>query len=189
MPASITATVGSASANSYLSIAAADNIAETMLGTLAWTTATTDQKTRALITATRNLDTLTWIGSRTTTTQALDWPRTDASCDGIDYPDDEIPEQVQYSTFDLANALLTTPTLLQSPSPNSGELVPGIPNRDLRRLKLDVMELEWRTDISAASASIVSPLSALPHLATILGCLTTSVIPGGMGRIVDRVRS
>lgn len=189
MPASITATVGSASANSYLTIAAADTIAETMLGTLAWTTATTDQKTRALITATRGLDTLDWIGDRATTTQALDWPRTDASCGGIDYPDDEIPEQIQYSTFDLANALLGTPTLLQSPTTGSDELVPGVPNKDLRRLKLDVMELEWRTDVSAASASIVSPLSALPHLATILGCLTTSVIPGGMGRVIDRVRS
>jgi len=189
MPATIDATVGGASANSYLTISAADDIAATMLGTLAWTSATTDERTRALITATRGLDTLDWIGDRATTTQALDWPRSDASCGGIDYPDDEIPEAIEYSTFDLANALLTTPTLLQSPSGGSAALVPGVPNRDLRRLKLDVMELEWRTDISAASASIVSPLSALPHLATILGCLTTSVIPGGMGRIVERVRS
>jgi hypothetical protein len=189
MPASITATVGSASANSYLTIAAADSIAETMLGTLAWTSATTDQKTRALITATRGLDTLDWIGDRTTTTQALDWPRTDASCGGIDYPDDEIPEPIQYSTFDLANALLGTPTLLQSPTTGSAELVPGVPNKDLRRLKLDVMELEFRTDISVASSATVSPLSALPHLATILGCLTTSKIPGGYGSVMERVRS
>lgn len=186
MPASITATVGSASANSYLTIAAADTIAESMLGTLAWTTATTDQKTRALITATRGLDTLTWIGDRASTTQALDWPRSDVSCDGVEYPDDEIPAQVAYSTFDLANALLTTPTLLQS---TSAQIVPGIPNRDLARLKLDVMELEWRTDVSSASQAIVSPLSALPHLATILGCLTTSTIPGGTGRVMARVRS
>jgi hypothetical protein len=189
MPASITATVGSASANSYLSIAAADTLAETMLGTLAWTSATTDQKTRALITATRGLDTLTWIGDRTTTTQALDWPRTDASCDGIDYPDDELPEQIQYATFDLANALLATPTLLQTPSTSASALVPGIPNKDLSRIKLDVMELEFRTDVSPASSSIVSPLSALPHLATILGCLTTSTIPGRLSGVLDRVRS
>ena len=189
MPASITATVGSASANSYLTIAAADSLAETMLGTLAWTTATSDEKTRALITATRGLDTLVWIGDRASETQALDWPRTGAICDGIEYPDDEIPEAIQYSTFDLANALLTTPTLLQSPTGTSGELIPGIPNRDLSRLKLDVMEIEWRSSVSSASQAIVSPLSALPHLATILGCLTTSVIPGGSGRVLARVRS
>jgi hypothetical protein len=189
MPASIDATTGGAAANSYLTIAAADTIVESMLGTVTWSTATTDQKTRALITATRGLNTLTWIGTRTTDTQALDWPRTDAACNDDEYADNIIPDPIRYATFDLANALLTTPTLLQSPSASSTSLVPGVPNRDLRRLKLDVMELEWRTDISAASASIVSPLSALPHLATILGCLTTSVIPGGMGRVIARVRS
>ena len=109
MPASITATVGSATANSYLTIAAADTLSESMLGTLAWTTATTDQKTRALITATRGLDTLVWIGSRTTTTQALDWPRSDVACDGVEYADNIIPEQLQYSTFDLASGGLTFP--------------------------------------------------------------------------------
>ena len=189
MPASITATVGSATANSYLTIAAADTIAETMLGTLAWSSATTDQKTRALITATRGLDTLTWIGSRASTTQALDWPRSDVECDGVEYANNIIPEQVQYSTFDLANALLTTPTLLQSSTGSAAEIVPGVPNRDLARLKLDVMELEFRTDVSSAAQATVSPLSALPHLATILGCLTTSVIPGGSARVVSRVRS
>jgi hypothetical protein len=178
MSASITATVGSASANSYLTIAAADTIAATMLGTLAWTTATTDEKTRALITATRGLDTLDWIGYRATETQALDWPRTGAACGDLSYADNEIPEPIQYSTFDLANALLTTPNLLQSPTGSSGSLLPGIPNRDLSRLKLDVVEVEWRTNVSGASQSIVTPLSALPHLATVLGCLTTSTIPG-----------
>lgn len=189
MPATIDATVGGAAANSYLTIAAADAIVETMPGTTAWATATTDQKTRALITATRGLDTLAWIGTPTATTQALDWPRTGAACNGTEYPDDAIPEPVSYATFDLAEALLTTPTLLLSPPPSATSLVPGVRNRDLRRLKLDVMELDWRTDMSVASASIVSPLSALPHLATVLGCLTTSTIPGGMGRIVSRVRS
>jgi hypothetical protein len=51
MPATIDATVGGAAANSYLTIAAADAIVETVPGTTAWATATTDQKTRALITA------------------------------------------------------------------------------------------------------------------------------------------
>ena len=189
MPATIDATVGGADANSYLTIAAADTLAETMLGTLAWTTATEDEQTRALITATRGLDTLGWIGTKTTTTQALAWPRTDASCDGTDYATDAIPDPILYATFDLANALLTTPGLLQTPPASSTSLVPGIPNRTLSRLKLDVMELEFRSDVSSSAQAIVNPLTALPHLATILGCLTTSTIPGGSGRIVTRVRS
>lgn len=189
MAATIDATTGGATANSYLTIAAADTIADTLLGTLAWSSATTDQKTRALITATRGLDTLNWIGSRTSTTQALDWPRTDASCDGLDYADNAIPAPIQNATFDLANALLSDSTLLQSPTGSTGELIPGIPNRDLSRLKLDVMEIEWRAGVSSASQAIVSPLSALPHLATVLGCLTTSTIPGSGSAVLARVRS
>lgn len=189
MPASINATVGGATANSYLTIADADAIVETMLGTVAWSTATTDQKTRALITATRGMDTLTWIGTRTSTTQALEWPRTNASCDGVDYADNAIPVEVKYATFDLANALLTTPTLLQTPSASTTSLVPGIPNRTLSRFKADVLELDFRSDVSASAAAVVSPLSALPHLATMLGCLTTSVIPGNTSRVLARVRS
>ena len=81
MPApAIVATAGSASANSYLSVASADTIANGMVGTLAWSTATSDDKARALITATNGLETLEWIGTRTSATQALSWPRTDATC-------------------------------------------------------------------------------------------------------------
>jgi len=189
MPATIDATIGGANANSYLTVAAADALTESMLGTLAWTTATSDSKIRALITATRGLDTLGWIGSRATTTQALDWPRTDASCDGTDYASTAIPTPILYATFDLANSLLTTPTLLLTPPTSSTSLIPGIPNRTLSKLKADVLELTFRSDVSASAQAIVNPLTALPHLATTLGCLTTSTIPGGTSRIINRVRS
>ena len=189
MPATIDATIGGATANSYLTVAAADTLTETMLGTLAWATATTDSKTRALITATRGLDTLGWIGSKATTPQALDWPRTGVSCDGVDYDSTAIPAQILYATFDLANSLLTTPNLLLTPPTSSTALIPGIPNRTLSKIKADVLELTFRPDVSASAQSIVNPLTVLPHLATTLGCLTTSTIPGGSGRIVNRVRS
>jgi len=189
MPApAIVATAGGANSNSYLTAAAADLIADTMLGTLAWTTATSDNKSRALITATNGLETLKWTGTRATTTQALSWPRTDASCGDKEIADDTIPREIELATFDLANALLTTPTLLQSTTA-SGALVPGIPNRDLRRLKLDVMELEWRTDVTPSSTSPVTPLTVLPHLASILGCLTTSGTGSGIGGVCAVVRS
>lgn len=189
MPATIDATIGGATANSYLTVAAADTLTESMLGTLAWTTATTDSKTRALITATRGLDTLGWIGSKASTTQALDWPRTGVSCDGVDYDSTAIPAQILYATFDLANSLLTTPNLLLTPPASSTALIPGIPNRTLSKIKADVLELTFRPDVSASAQSIVNPLTVLPHLATTLGCLTTSTIPGGSGRIINRVRS
>jgi hypothetical protein len=189
MPApAIVATAGASNANSYLTAAGADAIADTMLGTLAWGTATSDNKARALITATNGLETLKYIGSRATTTQALSWPRTDAACGDKAPADDTIPREIELATFDLANALLGDPTLLRS-NATSEALVNGIPNRDLRRLKLDVLELEWRTDTGASTTSRPTPLTMLPHLATILGCLTTSGTGGGIGGVCAVVRS
>lgn len=189
MPApAIVATAGASNANSYLSEAGANAIAETMLGTLAWSTATSDNKARALITATNGLETLEWIGNRATATQALSWPRIDASCGDKAPDDDEIPREIQLATFDLANALLSDPALLRSAA-TSESLVTGIPNRDLRRLKLDVMELEWRTDTGPSTTSRPTPLTMLPHLASILGCLTTSGTGGGVGGVCAVVRS
>lgn len=187
MAVTVTATVGASGANSYLSVAAADAIADLRLGTLSWDTATTDDKGRALIAATSGLDTLGYNGTRATETQALAWPRADVVCDGVTLPDDELPEPLLQATFDLAEALLTTPTLLRSPTTGGAALVPGVPNASLRRLKADVLELEWRTDVSPVAT--VNPLSALPHLATLLGCLTTSSVPGRTSGTLPTVRS
>jgi len=184
----LVATAGASNANSYLSVAGADSIADGMVGTLTWSSATSDDKAKALITATNGLETLEWIGSRASTTQALAWPRSGASCGDKAPADDEIPRELELAAFDLANALLTTPTLLRSAS-SATALVPGVPNRDLKRVKLDVMELEWRTDVGNSTTEATTPLTVLPHLATILGCLTTSTTRGGIGRICQVVRS
>lgn len=173
MAVTVTATAGSASANSYITVATADTIANTMVGTLAWNSASGDNRARALISATNGLETLSWIGTRASSTQALAWPRSGALCGDKAYGSDEIPREVELATFDLANALLENPALLRS-APSSEALVAGVPNRDLRRLKLDVVELEWRDDRSASTTKPVTPLTVLPHLATILGCLTMS---------------
>ncbi len=159
-----------------------------MVGTLAWSTATEANKIKALITATNGLETLSWIGSRSTTTQALAWPRTDASCGDKTIADDDIPREIELASFDLANALLGDPTLLRS-SPSSAALVTGVPNRDLKRLKLDVMEIEWNTNVSNSTTTAVTPLTVLPHLATILGCLTTSTTRSGLGAAIALQRS
>lgn len=184
----LVATAGASNANSYLSVAGADSIADGMVGTLAWTSATSDNKIRALITATNGLETLKWIGNRTTTTQALSWPREHAECGDKSYTDAEIPREVELATFDLANALLGDPTLLRSASTKEA-LVAGIPNRDLRRVKLDVLEIEWNTNVGNSTTEAVTPLTVLPHLATILGCLTTSTTRGGLGGVVSVQRS
>lgn len=181
----LVSTIGASDANSYLSIADADAIADSMVGTLSWTTATQTNKIRALISATSGLDTLRYIGHKASEEQALLWPRTYANCGDKNYNDEEIPREIELCTFDLAEALLSNPTLLRG-SPTTEALVPGIPNRDLSRVKLDVLEVEWRTDRVNSTTKPITPLTVLPHLATILGCLTTSTTGTGSVLAVQR---
>lgn len=105
----LTTTVGGASSNSYISVADATTYFDERLHpqTSLWTSASTDDKERALITATRRLDDEDWQGIRTTTAQALDWPRYWANDeDGEEYDEDSIPTIVQHATCELALRLL-----------------------------------------------------------------------------------
>lgn len=85
MAVTITATVGSATANSYQTLADAQAIIDGLIeddDITAWASATTDQKNRALFTATVRIDRERFLGARVTDTQALQWPRT-----GVRKPD------------------------------------------------------------------------------------------------------
>jgi hypothetical protein len=180
MTVTVDASVGGAAANSYLTVAAADTIAEYRLGTLAWSTATTDNKGRALIQATTYLDQLGWVGTKATTTQALLWPRTDAECGEFSFAANVIPGPIQQATFDLANALLTTPDLVAGENTALNELIPGIPNSDLKAATVDVISVEFR---GGGAPIAKNALTALPQLVGILGCLTTSTLASGSGSI------
>ena len=78
MAITIVETVGSATANSYQTLAQAQAIIDGLIeddDVVAWSSATTDQKNRALFTATVRIDRERFIGAKATNTQALQWPR------------------------------------------------------------------------------------------------------------------
>lgn len=121
MAVTIDATVGGANANSYLTLAAAQALIDGFVeddDVVAWGTATTDQKNRALTSATQRLDRERFLGARATDTQALQWPRTGVrkpdtyiNTYAVGFPfrittdyftDTEIPTQVQYAQCVLA---------------------------------------------------------------------------------------
>jgi len=185
MTVTVVATVGAANANSYLSVAAADDLADDYLGPLNWTAATTDNKGRALITATRYLDQLEWLGSRATTTQSLAWPRSGAECGEWSFEDDEIPAPIRQAAFDLAEALLGAPALLRGPGAGNAELISGIPNASLKSARVDVISLEFR---DGAVPNNQNALNVLPGLRQTLGCLCLSTPIGG-SRSIRVVRS
>lgn len=180
MTVTVTATAGASNANSYITVATGDDLANVYLGTLAWSSASTDNKGRALIMATRYLDELDWIGSRASTTQALAWPRTDAECGEQSYSSTVIPQPIKQACFDLAEALLTTPTLLGGKGAGNAELIPGIPNASLKSASVDVINVQFRDGAVANSQNV---LNVLPHLRQVLGCLCLSRPVGAAGAI------
>ena len=188
MPAAIDATVGGAASNSYITVAEGDTFADDVLGNVAWSAATADDKARALLVATARLDELAWVGSRTDTTtpQALAWPRSGAVCGEKSYADDVIPDEVKTGTFDLANLLLsdTTSDPFSTVAQVSGELVPGISNQALKSVNLGRSALSLEFKDSSSAPSVKNALNVLPSLATLFGCLCLTAPVSTVRRVV-----
>jgi hypothetical protein len=107
MAVTIDSTVGGASANSYVTLAEAEVYFEGRLNITDWTSATTDEKNRALVMAARRLDQERWTSEKASSAQALKWPRWDAEDeDGNSISSDTIPEAIKDAQCELALAML-----------------------------------------------------------------------------------
>lgn len=104
----IDSTAGGADANSYISLADAEAYFEGRLHSSAWDDATEADQNAALVMATRMIDqTFAYQGYRTTTTQALGWPRTNAvDCSGETIDSTVNPQSIQDATCEQSLALL-----------------------------------------------------------------------------------
>jgi hypothetical protein len=118
MAITIIATAGSASANSFITLAAAEAYFLGRPFCEDWAAASEATKNIALVGATRRLEQEKWRGIPTATTQALGWPRAGVSNAGYGEPgepwyggppllaDDAIPTWLQYAACELALVLL-----------------------------------------------------------------------------------
>jgi hypothetical protein len=111
----ITATVGSASANSFVTLAEAATYMEGRLNSDSWDDAVTDSQNRALVEATREISSQNgWVGNRVDDTQSLSWPREWApdpdSSSGWYYENTEVPQRVKDATMELAFQFLVAGT-------------------------------------------------------------------------------
>lgn len=106
----VTSTVGSSVANAYVSVTEVDAYCDARLNASAWNDEEDDdQKKRAIIEATRELNRLTYVGSKATSTQALQWPREFAPDPDAPWPvsfnyfaNTTIPQRVKDATCELA---------------------------------------------------------------------------------------
>lgn len=109
MALTITSTAKDPSANSYISLADANYFFSTKFKESApWLALTNDQRSQLLIEATRILETYVYGGTRTTTTQALSWPRSNlVSREGTSVNSQTIPKLLEAAQCEMAAWLLT----------------------------------------------------------------------------------
>jgi hypothetical protein len=143
----LVATAGSVSANSYASDAEAEMYCATRKNAAEWETETDDdERARALIDATRDLDALTWPGERASETQALAWPRRYVT--SVDSPSGAyldaatIPAWLRDATCELA---------LQYLKAGDTDLAADDTSRGLIRTRVDIIEKEWAPGYQRAS--------------------------------------
>lgn len=122
MACAIVTTVGSASANSYCSIADGTSYHETHLYADDWTDSDDDSRCRALQMATRLLDAwFDWDGTAVDSTQALLWPRVGATTPaGYQQASDAIPTRIVQATAELARQLITSDRTTDSDTGTQG---------------------------------------------------------------------
>lgn len=183
MPVSITTTVGSATANSYVTLAEAETAMEARLNADAWTAATTDLKNRALVEAQAELQSLDWVGTRTDAVQALAWPReyaidpdapSDADLDTLPDPtfdDDEIPVRVKQAQIELAFQFIKAGTT---------DLAMASGSDGILRKKVGPLETEYAGPGQRATRG----LSRFPRVIALIAPLLSS---GAGGISVERV--
>jgi len=96
------ATVGTATANSYVTVAEANSYFADRAHSSAWVTAT--NKDQLLMSASRMLDwMLNFNGSRIYSTQVMQFPRIGViKRDGVEVPETIIPQEVKFAVFELA---------------------------------------------------------------------------------------
>ena len=101
-------TAGASDANSFAALADAQAYFGERVGADAWEDASEPQQKKALITATRRLNALTFVGYKTSDTQALVWPRIGAFDEsGYEYDNAAVPEPVKEATYEVALKVLT----------------------------------------------------------------------------------
>ena len=173
MAATINATVKDANANSYVTLTEANTYFETVPASSTWTNKTDDQKNRALISATRWIDSFVYYGDRCDDGQALKFPRSNYQVDGVELACSTIPVNIKYAQYELARALA-----------NDSEAMTGNVGTDgnIEEVKLGDIQVKYNIQ-SQGTGSVNNVLDKYPWLQSYLG----AYMLGGAGSFQMRV--
>lgn len=158
----LVATVGGASSNSYVTQAEATTYFGDRLNSTEWTGATSADKDKALVTATRRIDEEQFVGEKVTAGQALKWPRSEAyDEDGNEFDSAAIPTRVKEATYITALELLKADFIAENYLHNYSFLSTGtmqfkqFTQQSAGRLPADAMRLLRLVMTSAGGGRIV----------------------------------
>ena len=173
MAATINATVKDANANSFVTLTEANTYFETVPDSSTWTNKTDDQKNRALISATRWIDSFVYYGDRCDDGQALKFPRNNYQVDGVELACSTIPVNIKYAQYELARALA-----------NDSEAMTGNVGTDgnIEEVKLGDIQVKYNIQ-SQGTGSVNNVLDKYPWLQSYLG----AYMLGGAGSFQMRV--
>ncbi len=121
----LNATLGAIDANSYGTLAEADAYFADRMHSSAWESL--DDPGPLLITASQMLDWyIKWKGVKTTSTQFMQWPRTDVvRPDGTEIASDVLPAEIKIAVFELALANIEADRMSDDPLAGIGQLQAG----------------------------------------------------------------
>ena len=167
MAATIIATLKSATANSYVTLAEANTFFETVPDSTTWDNKTDDQKNRALISACSELNNLNFYGYRCDEEQALKWPRNNYEVDGVSFSCTSIPLAVKKAQYLLARELANDPELITGNKGSAGVA---------KKIKVGDLEIE-NSEQSLSTGPMNNLTESLPWLQPLLGAYYS----GGVG--------
>ena len=159
MAATINATLSSASANSYVTLAEADAYFETVPDSTTWDNKTDDQKNRSLIAATRWIDSFVYYGDRCDDGQALKFPRNNYQVDGVELACSKIPNNIKYAQYELSRALANDTDAMTGNTGTDG---------NFSEVKLGDIEVKYNT-ASQGTGSVNNIMDVYPWLQRYLG--------------------
>ena len=173
MAATINATIKGENANSYVTLTEANDYFDTSPDSSTWTNKTDDQKKRALISATRWIDTFVFYGDRCDDGQALKFPRNNYQVDGVELACSKIPNNIKYAQYELARALA-----------NDTDAITGTTGKEgnISEAKLGDLEVKFNTT-SQNTGSVNNIMDVYPWLQSYLG----AYMLGGAGSYQVRV--
>ena len=194
------ATLGGSAATSYISIDEADALLTNTQYTTAWQSNTEAEKSEYLVAATFWLDQIDYAGTRCNPStdnealpQALKWPRSGATCDGVEATCAFIPTAIKNATAVLAVNLSANPEAITGPiGGGGGNTQSGV---YISKNQLGDLVQEFSAypsgdsgggnDCVTCSTPIV--IEKFPWLQGMLGCWAD--ISTGGSRVILRVRS